>query len=103
MNWLHNFWFHYEWPSLVGNGPEDITSLIILGVVTGIFVPRVRRWWIAREQAVHVKLEHNAKLLTHIIRHSDEIPNHDRHGNLLVDLPAEPPDPGPAPTKASPT
>ena len=87
---IHNFWFGYWWPSVKGNGPEDITSLLIVTVIASLVIPAARRWWVAREQAVHAKLEHNAKLLAHIIRHSDEIPNHDRHGNLLVDVPLEP-------------
>ena len=87
---MSTFWNHYWYPSLTGNGPEDVTSLIILGVLTGVFVPRVRRWWVDREQALHAKLDHNATLLKHMIRHHPDIPNADRHGNLLVDVPPEP-------------
>ena len=74
MNFLSPFWFHYEWPSLQGNGPEDITSLIVIGIITSIFVPRVRRWWIAREQHIHAKLDHVLKTQAHIIRHHPDIP-----------------------------
>jgi hypothetical protein len=88
---VSNFWNHYWYPSLTGNGPEDITSLIIIGILTGIFVPRVRRWWVAREEHMKARIEHNATLLKHVIRHHPDIPNTDRHGNLLVDLPPEVP------------
>lgn len=69
------FWFGYWWPSVKGNGPEDITSLILVGIVTAIFVPRVRRWWVVREQHLHAKLEHVMKQNAHIIHHSKAIPN----------------------------
>ena len=67
MNWLPGLWFGYWWPSIKGNGPEDITSLVVVAIVTGLFVPRVRRWWVAREQALHAKLDH-------IIKHHPDIP-----------------------------
>jgi hypothetical protein len=82
---VSNFWFNYWWPSIKGNGPEDMTSLLIVGILTGIFVPRVRRWWIAREQAVHAKLDHNAKMLMHVIHHSPDIPNEDHNGVSLIE------------------
>jgi hypothetical protein len=84
MNWLHTFWFSYEKPSLIGNGPEDLTALIIVTVVSSIFVPRIRRWWVAREQEVHAKLDHNAKLLMHVIKHHPDIPNEDHNGVSLI-------------------
>ena len=86
MNWLPGLWFGYWWPSIKGNGPEDITSLVIVAIVTGLFVPRVRRWWVAREQALHAKLDHSARLLRHVIEHHPDIPNEDHHG---VDLTKE--------------
>lgn len=69
------FFNHYYWPSITGNGPEDVTSLLIVGVLTGIFVPRVRRWWIAREQHLHAKVDLMLKQNAHIIRHHPDIPN----------------------------
>lgn len=81
---MSNFWFGYWWPSIKGNGPEDLTSLVIVGVVTAIFVPKVRAWWIAREKAVHEKLDQSIKLSKHLIKHHPDIPNEDHNGNPLV-------------------
>lgn len=82
-----HFWQTYEWPSLIGNGPEDITSLIIIGIVTGIFVPRVRRWWVAREQHLHAKIDHVLETQAHIIKHHPEIPNAHADGTDLTTVP----------------
>jgi hypothetical protein len=86
MNWLHTYWFSYEWPSIKGNGPEDATSLLVVGILTGIFVPRVRRWWIAREQSVHAKLDHVMRQNAHLIHHSKSTPDVAHDGvNLTAD------------------
>lgn len=68
MNWLHTFWFSYWWASIKGNAPEDVTSLILVGAVTVIVVPRVRRW-IAQEA------EHLHRKLDHLIIHTEGVPN----------------------------
>ena len=67
MNWLYNFWYGYWWPSIKGNGPEDVTSLLIVGTLTAVFVPVVRRWFKAHIEHLHAKLDH-------IIVHSKEHP-----------------------------
>ena len=82
---MSNFWFNYEWPSIKGNGPEDLTSLLIVFILTSVFYPPLRRWWLGREQALHAKLDHNAKLLKHVIKHSPDIPNADHNGVPLVE------------------
>ena len=54
MHWLPVFWLGYWWPSIKGNGPEDITSLIVVSIAASFLVPRVRRWWRARAEAVRL-------------------------------------------------
>ena len=87
MNWLYTFYFGYWWPSLKGNGPEDVTSLIVAGVLTSIFVPRVRHWWVAREEHLHAKLDHVLKQNAHIIHHSRAIPNQHADGTPINEVP----------------
>lgn len=72
MNWLHAFWFNYEWPSIKGNGPEDFTSLILVAVVTAVLVPAVRHWI---ERHVHSEFAHLHAKIDHVILHSKSIPN----------------------------
>ena len=95
MNWLHTLWFGYTWPSLKGNGPEALVQTVVYGLIALIFVPPVRRWFKKEYDKVHAKidkghaelhakLEANAALSRHIIRHSKNIPNEDRDGNLLI-------------------
>lgn len=72
LNWLHKLWFTYFWPSLQGNGPEDLFHLTILGVV-GWLASRVGKKimaeWREHKEHMHAKLDHI------IINHPD-IPNH---------------------------
>lgn len=65
---MSNFWFNYWWPSIKGNGPEDVTSLLIVAAVTVIVVPRVRRWIAQEAGHFHAKLDH-------IILNHPDIPN----------------------------
>lgn len=44
MHWLWNYWFNYEWPSLKGNGPEDVTSSLTKLTMAALLVPIVRKW-----------------------------------------------------------
>lgn len=53
--WL---WLHYELPSLVGNGPEDLTSLLIVTVVTALVYPPVRAWIRRELDHLHAKADH---------------------------------------------
>lgn len=67
-------WQHYEWPSLVGNGPEDLTSLVAIGLLSGLVVRPIVKWF-----------RHQRVLVEHIIRHHPGIPVHDHTGKLLVE------------------
>lgn len=67
MNQLHHLWFTYAYPSLLGNGPEDLIHLLILGGLAAVFYPPLRKF-IAREwNHMHAKLDH-------IIEHHPDIP-----------------------------
>lgn len=82
---MSNFWFNYWWPSIKGNGPEDVTSLIIVGIIASIVIPKMRAWWVKREQILHAKLSHVMRQQAHLIKHSD-VPNIAHDG---VDLTAD--------------
>ena len=67
---MTNLWFGYFWPSLEGNGPEDIISMIVVGVVSVLIWRPVKRAWIAHKAAV----ERNFIALQHIAKHHPDIP-----------------------------
>jgi type II secretory pathway pseudopilin PulG len=90
---MSNFYFNWWWPSIKGNGPEDLTSLIIVGIVASILIPRVRRWWkvraehlAARERELHAKIDHAIRQNAHLINHTKGVPNIAHDG---VDLTAD--------------
>lgn len=78
------FWWAYEWPSIKGNGPEDITALVLVSLC----IPAVRHW-IARHfddikahvtsthSALHDKLDHIQRQNAHIIKNTPTIPDDD--------------------------
>lgn len=69
---MHDLWFHYVVPSLYGNGPEDLISLVIVGAIGALLWPPTRRWAAGHWQHFHAKLDHNAVMLRHIIdQHPD--------------------------------
>ena len=74
---MSHLWFGYAWPSLEGNGPEDLISFIVLGTLTAILWPRIKRAWRGHRGAV----ERNFIALQHIAKHSPDIPEigHDGH------------------------
>jgi len=93
MNWLHNLWYGYFWPSLQGNGPEALVQTVVYGAIAIIFIPPVRRWFTSHFHGLrdHITAEH-AKIhdrldrsherqddltahLNHIIKHSKDIPD----------------------------
>lgn len=74
MNILHHLWFGYFWPSDEGNGPEALQQTVVYGLLAVIFVPLVRKWFMARMAALHEKLDHAHDKIDHIIRHSPDIP-----------------------------
>ena len=88
-----NLWFTYVWPSLKGNGPEDLLATILVAVIASVLWPPTRRR-IEAFAARHVKSikqhvtdEHQAvrDRLDHIIEHHPDIPDfvpkehHDHH------------------------
>lgn len=64
---IRTLWFGYFWPSIKGNGPEEIVSLLVIGTASAILVPVVRRWIKGEAEKVHQKLDH-------IIKHHPDIP-----------------------------
>lgn len=68
MTWLHELWFGYFWPSLQGNGPEDILSYLIIGGGVTLLGKKLLTEW--REHRAHTHA-----LLNHIIVHHPDIPN----------------------------
>ena len=73
-------------------GPNLVASVIqavVVFLAAVLLYPPFRR---AMEQIaekanadLHAKIEHNATLMKHIIKHSPEIPNHDHTGKPLVE------------------
>ena len=87
MHWLWVLYFGYVWSSIKGNGPEDLTSLVIVGIIASIVIPRARRWWVAREEHLHAKLDHMLKQNAHIIHHSRGIKNEATDGTDMTVVP----------------
>ena len=93
VNWLHELWFGYFWPSLQGNGPEALVQTVVYGAIALVFIPPVRRFVARHVEAIkaHVTAEHahlHAKL-DHVILHTKAIPN---------EIPGLPPDKQPKPS-----
>ena len=95
--WHERFAADFYPPDRSFVGPNLVASIIqfaVIFVAATLLYPPFRKAMerIAHEAnaEVHAKLERNAKLLQHVIRHHPGIPNTDRHGNLLVDPPEAP-------------
>lgn len=80
-NWAHHIWFTYFWPSLMGNGPEDVFRTTVALILAYIFIPRVRAFFQRGWGHLHDKLDglhqsHNEihEKLDHVIRHHPDIP-----------------------------
>ena len=84
-HWLYVLWFGYAWSSDKGNGPEALQQTILYGAIALLFVPIVRKAIKRWSEKLHEKLDHNAVLLKHIIKHHPDIPNEDYDGKSLVD------------------
>lgn len=69
MTWLHTLWFSYFWPSLQGNGPEDLLSYLVIGGGVTLLGRWCVKEWRAHKNHVHAKLDH-------IILNHPDIPNH---------------------------
>ena len=81
MTWAHHIWFTYAYPSLLGNGPEDLIRTTIAGVLAYVFIPQVRRFFErgwdklhGRLDALHGHHEKTQKMLQHIIDNHPDIP-----------------------------
>jgi len=90
VTWVHHLWFVWVWPSLKGNGPEDVIATIGVAVLTALVWPPARR---AVHRFVDRKLDtvkahmaghHSAaaaelaelhRKLDHVIRHHPDIPD----------------------------
>jgi hypothetical protein len=68
MGWVQSLWDNTIWPSLVGNGPEDFISFLIIGGLLTWGIKAIKREWNQHKAAVHAKLDH-------IIVHHPDIPN----------------------------
>jgi hypothetical protein len=73
MHLVHVLWFRYEWPSDLGNGPESITELIVLGIAGAYFIPRVRKFFKRHfEAAKELAERHHEEHLALIAKHHKE-------------------------------
>ena len=70
-HWLNTLWFHYGWPSDLGNGPEAIQQTIFYFIIAAIFVPVVRQFFKREVAALHEKLDHAHAKIDHMIYHSN--------------------------------
>lgn len=75
---IHTLWFNYEVPSLYGNGPEAITELIIVGIISALLIPPIRRWIKSEFHKVHEKID-----LGHKEIHERLDRSHERQDELL--------------------
>ena len=56
MHWLYHYWFTYEWPSLQGNGPEDVTSTLTKGALLAALIPVIRKFIKREVKKAHAEL-----------------------------------------------
>lgn len=78
---FHHLWLDYWWSSVKGNGPEDLTSLVFVGILSAFLIPAVRRFFHRGWDRLHDKLDglgahhkETQRLLHHVIRHHPDIP-----------------------------
>ena len=57
-DYLHHIWFGYAWPSLEGNGPEDLIRTTIALILAVIIVPQVRRFFLHGWDKLHSRFDH---------------------------------------------
>ena len=83
-DYLHHVWFGYAWPSLLGNGPEDLIRTTVAGVLAYVFIPQVRRFIERGWDRLHARLDnvqdsHKSlhRKLDHIIKHHPDLPDLD--------------------------
>jgi hypothetical protein len=69
-------------------GPNLVASVVqwaIVALVVYLAYPPIRRRIDAELKKAHEKLDHNAKLLAHIVKHHPDIPNEDHNGVSLIE------------------
>lgn len=58
---------------------------LIVAVVAALVYPPVHRFIMAELDRVHSKVDHQIDLLHHVIKHSDNLPDHDADGRPWLD------------------
>lgn len=64
---MSHVWFGYFWPSLQGNGPEDLFHVFIEVCVIGLGAKALR--------SLHGKVDELHQKADHIIKHHPQIPD----------------------------
>ena len=99
MNGLHHLWFVWVWPSIKGNGPEDVLATIAVALLTVLLWPPIRRrihhFIDAKVDTVHVKLN---SFLAHHKEHKEDLTEIKRMAQHIID---NHPDIPPLPPKES--
>lgn len=57
MNWLHQMWFGYVYPSLKGNAPEDAFHLLVFAILGVVIYPPARKFFAKEWNHLHAKLD----------------------------------------------
>ena len=80
-NWAHHLWFTYVYPSLLGNGPEDVFRTTVALILAYVFIPKVRAFFQRGWSHLHTKLDglhdhhkETQRMLRHVIEHHPDIP-----------------------------
>ena len=63
MHEIYYIWFHYFWPSDLGNGPESSQELVLGALITAIIYPPIRHAIQREIHNIHThidRLEHTA-------------------------------------------
>jgi len=58
MHEIYYIWFHYFWPSDLGNGPESLQELVLGALITAIIYPPIRHYIKREFEKMHHKLDH---------------------------------------------
>ena len=71
MHVLYELWFHYGYPSLTGNGPEDLMSTTAKFCLAVAIYPPLHKWVTREERALRAEMH---RKMDHIIFHHPDIP-----------------------------
>lgn len=55
---IRYLWFHYAWPSDLGNGPEALQEMAIIAVLSSLIYPPLRHYIQREFEKIHHKLDH---------------------------------------------